>query len=212
MNRNAAGVAVFVIAISACSQLGSNPSPGAVTIAGSAPSAPSPAPSVAAPSEEDTVPQAPVEFTGHIVCGPPVRAGSSESLGVGDEGMVLTRHRGGTWRQTVALSDPRLEGTAYHTFEGDEYRLAGAEAGPGIFAATHRIENEDGAWEGWAIGGAFADGTSIGNEGVEVWVGSGAYSGLIAIMEASQLENACGSDVRGIIFDGGPVPVPYTAK
>ena len=169
-------------------------------------------------------PEAPAEFTGRIICGPPVspaRGGDSETLDVGDEGMVLTRYRGGAWRQTVTMTDPRLEGTVYHTWESDTYAMQGAEEGTGIWAATHRIENEAGAWEGQSYGGNFSDGTAIGEEGgratadslaaIEdsVWIGEGAYAGLIAIIESTALEGTCGIDVRGIIFEGAPVPQPY---
>lgn len=158
-------------------------------------------------------PQAPAEFTGRIVCGPPVspdRGGVSESLKVGEDGLVLTRYRGGAWVQTVTMSDPRLEGALYHTYETDTYVPTGSEKGPEMFAATHRIENETGVWESRSIGGAFADGTSIGEgDRSEVWTGAGGYAGLVAIMEATPLESACAVDVRGVIFAGGPVPMPY---
>lgn len=172
-------------------------------------------------------PLPPVEFTGRIICGPPVspdRGGDSETLDVGDEGMVLTRYRGGAWRQTVTMTDPRLEGTVYHTWESDTYAMQGAEEGTGVWAATHRIENEAGAWEGRDYGGNFSDGTAIGDEGGRetedslaaiddsVWIGEGAYAGLIAVIESTALEGACGVDVRGIIFDSGPVAKPYIPR
>jgi hypothetical protein len=176
-----------------------------------------PRPSVG-PSMADTSPaaeanpQAPAEFTGRIRCGPPVpgRGGVSASLKVGEDGLLLTRYRGGAWLQTLTMSDPRLEGTIYQTYESDTYLPTGTEKGAEMFAATHRIENEAGVWESRSIGGAFADGTYIGeSDRLEVWIGAGAYTGLVAIMEATPLEGACAFDVRGVIFAGGPVPVPY---
>lgn len=175
------------------------------------------------PEGEVAAPQPPVEFTGRIACGPPVsaaRAGDSETLAVGDEDMVLTRYRDGAWRQIVTMTDPRLEGTVYHTWESDTYAMQGAE-GAGVWTATHRIENEAGAWEGRDYGGTFSDGTAIGDEaGIEtddtfaaindsVWIGEGAYAGLIAMIESTPFEAGCGVDVRGIIFDGAPVPQPF---
>jgi hypothetical protein len=166
---------------------------------------------------EVAAPQPPVEFTGSVVCGPPVspdRGGDSETLDIGDEGMVLTRYRGGAWKQTVTMTDPRLEGTVYHTWESDTYATQGAEEGTGIWAATHRIENEAGAWEGRGYGGNFSDGTAIGDGGGNdsVWIGEGAYAGLIAIMESTPFEAQCGFEVRGIIFEGAPVPEPYISR
>lgn len=177
----------------------------------------SPQPSIE-PSVADTSPgaeaavQPPVEFSGRIKCGPPVspdRAGVSQSLKVGEDGS-LTRYRGGAWMQTVTMSDPRLEGALYETYESDTYASTGTEKGHEMFAATHRIENDAGTWESRRIGGAFADGTYIGeSDRLEVWIGAGAYDGLVAIMEGTPVESACAFDVRGVIFAGGPVPVPY---
>jgi hypothetical protein len=165
---------------------------------------------------EVAVPQTPVEFTGRIICGPPVspdRGGDSETVEIGDEGMVLSRYRDGAWRQTATMSDPRLEGAVYHTWESDTYAMPGADDGTGIWAATHRIENEAGAWEGRGYGANFSDGTVVGDEAIgdSVWIGEGAYAGLIAIMESTFFE-PCGFDVRGIIFEGAPVPEPYFTR
>ena len=107
------------------------------------------------------------------------------------------------------MSDPRLKGTAYHTFEADEYRVAGAEQGALVWAATLRIENQAGAWENRGYGGNYSDGTPIGDNSPEVWIGEGAYEGLVAIMESTLIEGTCEADVRGIIFDGAPIPEPY---
>jgi hypothetical protein len=175
---------------------------------------PSVGPSIAAASPAaGVVTQAPADVTGRIVCGPPVspdRRGVSETLKVGEDGLMLTRYRGGAWIQKVTISDPRLEGTLYHTYESDSYVPTGTDKGPGMFAATHRIENDAGVWESRTIGGTFADGTNIGeSDRLEVWIGAGAYDGLVAITESTPIETACASDVRGIIFAGGPVSVPY---
>lgn len=182
------------------------------------PASPASAPSVAPRSEEPAAPQPPVEFTGQITCGPPVRsdrAGTQETIEIGDEGIVLTRTRRGAWLQTVTMSDPRLEGTIYNTYETDSYAMPGAETGPQVGALTHRIENAEGAWESRAIFASDREGSPIGHEGfgapAEVLIGEGAYEGLIAIMEVTaELDVApCGVEVRGIIFDGAPVPEPY---
>jgi hypothetical protein len=165
--------------------------------------------SVAATAQEEArAPQPPVEVSGRITCGRPVRSGSDETLELGDEGMVLTRDRDGAWRQAVTMSDPRLEGTVHHTFEADTYGMPSGDTVAEVWAATRRIENEAGSWEVRAYGGSFADGTPIGNAPA-VYIGEGAYEGLIAILDESPLEGACGSDVRGVIFDRAPVPEPY---
>jgi hypothetical protein len=153
--------------------------------------------------------QPPAEVTGRIMCGPPQRSTSNETLDVGDEGLVLTRDRGGAWRQTAKMSDQRLEGTIYHTYETDAYAKPGAKTGPGVWAATRRIENEAGAWETISYGGSYSEDTPIGDSSTVVYVGEGAFEGLIAILEETPLEDPCGADVRGIIFDRAPVPEPY---
>ena len=46
-----------------------------------------------------------------------------------------------------------------------------------------------------------------------VFVGSGGYEGLIAIVEVTEeRDQGCIADVRGIIFEGGPVPEPYVVE
>jgi hypothetical protein len=219
--RTHTALAIMAVAIIGCSQS----SEGGTSVAGpttTALSATTVTTSVeplatTTPPGEVAVPQPPVEFTGRIMCGPPVssdRAGNSETLDVGDEGLVLTRYRGGAWRQTVTMTDPRLEGTIYETWESDTYGTQGAGEGTGIWASAHRIENEAGAWEGRGYGGNFSDGTAIGDDGGNdtVWIGEGAYAGLIAIMESTPLEARCGFEVRGIIFEGAPVPEPYVSR
>jgi hypothetical protein len=127
--------------------------------------------------------------------------------------VVLTRNRGGAWQQTVTMSDPRLEGTVYHTFEGDTYRAAGAEQGPEMFAATCRIANEQGAWGDRGYGGSYSDGTPIGENSPDVWIGEGAYEGMIAVMESTPLEGGgCGASLRGVIFTGAPALEPYIPR
>lgn len=204
-HKTSAAAVILAFAVTACSQV-----PGAQT--GSAASASTPATSPSAAASASVTSQPPVEFTGRIECGPPVHEGSSESLNLGDEGLVLTRQRGGAWRQTVTMSDRRLEGTVYHTFEADEYRVAGAEEGVLVWAATLRIENEDGAWEDRSYGGSYSDGTPIGDSSPEVWIGEGAYEGLVAIIESTPIEGTCDADVQGIIFAGAPVPEPYVPE
>jgi hypothetical protein len=75
-------------------------------------------------------PLAPVEFSGHVGCGPPIRPDSEERLEVGEDGLVLTRYRQGAWRQAASVSDPRLEAHWYHTFESTSTRCPGPGPAP----------------------------------------------------------------------------------
>jgi hypothetical protein len=167
----------------------------------------------AAISSGDAAQQPPVEFTGRIVCGPPVRIQQEDSIANGVDGSTLSRSRGGAWSQTVDMSDERLNGTVFHTFESDGYAIPGSDTGPEMWSATRRIENEHGAWEGRAIGGNFYDGTAIGSPDVpEVWIGEGAYAGLIAVMASNPVEDRCEVEVRGLIFDAETLSAPYNPQ
>jgi hypothetical protein len=161
-------------------------------------------------AETEPAPQPAAEFTGHITCGPPIGAagtGSSETLDVGDEGMVITRYRDGTWRQTIEVDDPRLEGDVYHTWQSDTYR--GPEDGSGqiVAASTWRIENDAGAWQGGQLELTLSDGSY--RETLTTLVGEGAYEGLTAIVDVVPDDEACGADLRGVIVRGTPVREPY---
>ena len=115
-----AAAAVLVVAVA-----GINLGPGLNTISSEASPTSSPlasptaSPSVA-PSQA-VAPQPPVEFTGTIACGPPVRNPTSETLDL-DDGTVVVRDRQGAWQQIVSMSDSRLEGAIYHTWEADTTR------------------------------------------------------------------------------------------
>jgi len=207
-----AAAAVLVVAV-----VGINLGPGLNTVSSEAsptisPSAsPTASPSVA-PSQA-VAPQPPVEVTGTFACGPPVRTPTSETFDVSDGGTILTRNREGAWQQIVTMSDPRLEGAIYHTYEDDLYRVAGADAdGPTVAAYTWRITNDGGTWEARVTSATFADGSQIGDAPTVV-VGSGGYKGLTAIWETTELrDQGCTVDVHGIIFEGAPVPEPYVVE
>ena len=167
---------------------------------------------VATTSQEVTDPQPPVEFSGRVICGPPVssdRAGTEETLEVGDDAMILTRARDGAWRQSATVSDPRFEGDWYQTWEMDGYALPGTEDGPEVQAWTWRVENDEGAWQSEVIEATFPDGSPIGDPAA-VFIGEGAYEGLTAIVASTEADvRPCGWDIRGIIFEGAPTPEPY---
>ena len=211
-----AAAALVVVAV-----VGINLGPGLNTISSEASSTSPPA--VASPTASASVvpsaavaPQPPVEFTGFLACGDPVRTETEETLDVGDDGTVVTRIRDGAWRQTVSMSDPRLEGAVHATYEADVYRAAGSDAdGPTVMAYTWRITNDGGSWETKDNAATFPDGSPIGDSSgfyapMRVFVGSGSYEGLVAIREVTgERDQGCIADVRGIIFEGAPVPEPY---
>jgi hypothetical protein len=173
-----------------------------------------------APPEGQAAPQPPVEFTGVWCIGPavaPDRNGKETTIELGDEGPILTRFRGGAWRNAVVMSDPRLQGDAFQTYESDIYHERGVPTGPGLIAATLSIANDEGAWVTDGTGAMFPDGTEA--RSANVFVGQGAYDGLYAIMseggaavtrpESVSSEFGQCNEVEGVIFDGAPVPEAY---
>jgi hypothetical protein len=211
-----AAAAVLVVAVIGSSLLMTRGETGATDPSGApqqATTPPSIAPSASPDDQEATAPQPPVEFTGRIECGPPVandRRGTEETVDVGSDGMTVTRNRGGAWSQTVEMSDPRLNGSVYETFESDTYTLPEGDGGPSVFAHTRRIENGEGAWEIRDYGGSVYDEELPEGAVAGVYVGEGAYQGLIAVVIETPFEgDGCGADVKGVIFDGAPVPEPY---
>jgi hypothetical protein len=160
--------------------------------------------SVGAAAQDKTAPaQLPAEFTGHIACGPEVRSPTSETQG----GVV--QGRGGAWHPTATMSDRRLEGDYYISFDGDTYS---SPAGTAVGAGTWRIENDEGAWQGSYTNVGFADGTaSVVSTPL---VGEGAYGGLTAIWESTYDGEACAWDVRGVIIEGDvpAAPEPFSGQ
>ena len=213
-----AAAALVVVAV-----VGINVGPSLSTRSSVASSTSSPLASpVASPSvapSQAGAPQPPIEFTGTLACGPPVRNPTQETLDVGGDELVLTRDRDGAWQQTVTMSDPRLEGTVHQTSEEDVYRAAGADAdGPAVGTYAWRIVNDGGAWVSQGYTATFPDGSPIGNPAgfyvpSRVFVGSGGYEGLVAILEVTEERDGnCVADVHGVIFEGAPAPEPYIAE
>jgi len=143
-------------------------------------------------AETDAAPQPPVAFSGVWCIGPAVS------------------DRSQTWRNAVAMSDPRLQGDAFQTYDSHLY--------PGIqvVSSTLSIVNEDGAWVSrrYESTGTPAGDTDSGN----VFIGEGAYEGLIAFMPDDETEaprpdglsSAYGpcTESHGVIIDGA-LAVPY---
>jgi hypothetical protein len=165
-----------------------------------------------------SVAQPPVEFTACVGPGPVVAQGTEErsQVSLPDGEMTIRRERGSTWQSTVRdVSDPRLDGTWYNTSVGDEYTLPGDDPSPdlGMYPTTHRIENDEGAWEGSFL--------VVNFDGDESWgplalIGEGAYEGLTAVA-TMDFGGTCSEDrpnTRGYIIEGSvpAPPVPQTGQ
>jgi hypothetical protein len=168
-------------------------------------------PSVAAVAQdEDADFEAPVEFSGRLLCGPQVAWGAVETVmtPVGEFQMTRKETRGDTWQATVeAMTDPRLTGRAALSWDTDEYFIPGIDGQPAVSAITLRIENDDGAWQGSFRTFGLADGFLTTNR-ITSLIGEGEYEGLGAIWESSWLHDECGWDVRGMVIDGELPPFP----
>jgi hypothetical protein len=158
-------------------------------------------------SQNPAAAQPPVAFSGHIVCGSTVRTGVNESPA--DGGPVRVRTRGWAWQPTATMSDPRLEGDYYVSYDSDDYESPTVTS---VGSGTWRIENEEGAWLGSFTNIKYPDSTTIVSTAL---VGEGAYEGLTAVWESTNhrpLE--CAWDVRGLILEGDvpAAPEPYTGQ
>ena len=165
------------------------------------------APSVTDTPQDAEAVQPPVAFTGRIVCGDTVRTGVSESAA--DGGPVRLRTRGWAWQPTATMSDPRLEGDYYISYDSDDYESPTVTS---VGTGTWRIENEEGAWQGSFTNIKYPDSTTIVSTAL---VGEGAYDGLTAVWESTNhrpLE--CAWAVRGLILEGDvpAAPEPYTGE
>jgi hypothetical protein len=204
-----------VVAVTAATLLIALLATGALVVGGQSPSP--------APPEGQAAPQAPVAFTGVWCIGPPIapdRNGTFSRIDVGD-GQSLDRNRGGAWRNGVLMSDPRLQGDAYQTYESDDYLTQGSATGPSIIASTLSIVNEDGAWVS-TLYRATVDGADLGDAGTQVFVGQGAYEGLVAVVSGEEQAvprpeglspdfSGC-TEYHGAILEGAPVPEPILAQ
>jgi hypothetical protein len=161
----------------------------------------------AAAQGDGAAPRWPVEFSGSIECGPAIRAGTNEreTTTVGDQQVVRDMSRGSVHRQSATMSDPRMAGTYYLSWDTDEVSVAGA-SGPLVGSATWRIVNEDGAWQGSFPHIVFLD--DHASTVTTALSGEGAYAGLTAIVEGQHDWDACTWAVRGLIIEGDPPATP----
>jgi hypothetical protein len=149
---------------------------------------------------------APESITACVNAGPEVTHGTDERIEVSlpDGTMTVERRRGYTWRQVLGdVSDPRLDGTWYQSWDGDAYTLPGGEPGPLISAVTLRAENDEGAWQGSSVSIELPDGTAT--SAPLVMTGEGAYQGLTAVLASE----GC---FQGYIIEVPAPPLPNTAE
>lgn len=164
--------------------------------------------------EATAAPQLPTEFTACVNPGPQVTSGTDERVeGSSPDGdTTIVRRRGFTWRLQVSdVSESRLDGSWYHSYDSDDYTLSGDEPGPTIATFTNRIENDEGAWQGSAVSIEFPDGTFV--DAPLVMFGEGAYEGLTAVIATGDFadEGVC-PNTRGYIVEVPAPPVPYTGE
>jgi hypothetical protein len=105
------------------------------------------------------------------------------------------------------MSEPRLEGDYYMSYDTDEHR--GPEGTTSVGSGTWRIENDEGAWQGTFTGVEFFDHVSTVSMPL---AGEGAYEGQTAIWEVvhhpDSADAICNWDVRGVIIEGSPPAAP----
>jgi hypothetical protein len=142
--------------------------------------------SAAVAAQAEAPATSPVEFTGHIECGP--------DLGPNQ------------WQQTATNSEPRLGGAYFYSEAYGDDPASAATSG------TLRIENDDGAWQGSMVYAYLSDGTMT--TGTTELIGEGAYEGLRAIWEERFLSPRCAAEVRGLLITGDlpTAPEPYRAE
>jgi hypothetical protein len=172
---------------------------------------PTPSPSAAASDPEPrdaAITSPPVEFTACVPQNSPIRTGTNEQIALpSPEGDVtVDLQRGFTWRGTITATDDRLSGTHYYSWDADAYALPGGGT-PTSWAEGHRIENDEGAWQGSSVGFTDADDVSVG--GAAVLIGEGAYEGLTAII-ATSIEGGCFLNFRGFVISVPATRAPDT--
>jgi hypothetical protein len=204
----AAALAVVAVTVLGCSQVPTAEPTSASSTRTPAPATSTPvAPSVTDTPQDAAVAQPPVAFTGRIVCGDTVRTGVSESPA--DGGPVHLRTRGWAWQPTATMSDPRLEGDYYVSYDSDDYESPTVTS---VGTGTWRIENREGAWQGSFTNIKYPESTTIVSTAL---VGEGAYEGLTAVWEATNHRPVeCAWAIRGLILAGivPAAPEPYTGE
>ncbi len=204
----AAALAVVAITVLGCGPVpAAEPTSAASTRTLAPATSPPVALSVTDASQDAAAAQPPVTFSSRIVCAETVRTGVSESPA--DGGPVRVRTRGWAWQPAATMSDPRLEGDYYISYDSDDYESPTVTS---VGTGTWRIENGEGAWQGSFTNIKYPDSTTIVST---VLVGEGAYEGLTVVWESTNhrpLE--CAWAVRGLILEGDvpAAPEPYPGQ
>ena len=145
--------------------------------------------------------EAPVEFTAEWAFGDSIRSGER----VVDEG--VTRWQGEVWSPEAAVeaTDPRFVGDVTNSWNHDDY-----EDGSNIGAVTFTVRNDEGAW-------LMQPHLTLNFPGSGPWpvmdvvfVGEGAYDGLLALVNIVTTSGV-GWDLHGYIVDESALPTlePY---
>jgi hypothetical protein len=156
----------------------------------------------------------PTAFTGRLVCSDevPVLAGeqSEEQFA---SGITLEKLGTPTWSMKVEdASDPRLDGDGTFALNGDGYweGVVGDTADVSlvdVMVGAIRIRNDAGAWQGVTYLVNVGDEPQFDAD-VVLLVGSGGYTGLVAMTEMRQRTNICDWDLRGVIVEGDLPLIP----
>jgi hypothetical protein len=171
-----------------------------------------------APSTTQAAPPptaAPVEFTACVNPGPQVQNGTNEVSPVAlPEGeMAIEQRRGYTWQSEVRdVSDPRLVGTWYNSVDSDEYSSPGVGPGPGFEAWTHRIENDDGAWQGSLLEIDFPDGESVDESFTLIGEGGYEASPRSPLSASARHARTCGDTSSTATFLRHQRPTPADSE
>ena len=151
---------------------------------------------------------APVEFTASWKAGGGIVRPMTSTIGEG-----VKEYRGGAFTPGVIneATDPRLAG---HVTLAVNYNDYPARDGLRVVNHAFRVENEDGAWQQLpTINIQWPGEDNLGVVGV--FIGEGAYDGLIAVFDNVIDPEAGGTfDLHGFIFEVGlpPAPEPYVSE
>jgi RNA polymerase sigma factor (sigma-70 family) len=137
------------------------------------------------------------------VYGEEMRSGTAEVV----DGVLENRGYAERAFDNDSPSDPRLRGNLSLAFNTNRY---GASGGISVDSIAIRIENEEGAWQQMPMVSPVFPGEDSKNE-VGVFVGEGAYEGLIAVVRIATRDITStngGWELHGYIFDGELPPAP----
>jgi hypothetical protein len=179
--------------------------------------------SVVAQADDDRPVQSPTEFNGRLSCSDDWQEGTISDIVLGPMGegdLVRREIRGGFFRPKVdEMSDPRFAGKYTAYLDSDEYIYPGVdlEEHPVLMTGVLRIEDDEGAWQGFAPD-AYVPDAPLTTWGLLTLTGEGAYEGLSAVQWMNLVDDACSCvdpsadpcawDVQGLVFEGEMPPVP----